>query len=260
MSIKEWLNQRDIWKRIEIVGDIAIIGIPFNKKPEDLIEIANKLLLGLPYIKSVWGRYRDVSGTYRLSTYVHLAGERRSETIYKEHGCKYLLDFTKVFFSEKLSYEHLRVARQVRKGEVIINMFSGFGPFSILSAVLGKPKMVYSIDVNPYAYYYMMVNIELNRAYEVIPVYGDAFKRIYDLEDADRIIAPLPELDDEAYEVALQKIKKGGIIHLYAEIDVNKGEDPIRIAMNKYKGAYFGRIVRSVNPHKYHVVVDIRVN
>ncbi|QGA53579.1 class I SAM-dependent methyltransferase family protein [Sulfolobus sp. E5-1-F] len=257
--IKRLQNQQDIWKRIEIVGDIVIIGVPFNKKPEDLIEIANKILSAFPYIKSVWGRYRDVSGTYRLPTYVHLAGEKRSETIYKEHKCKYFLDFTKVFFSEKLSYEHLRVARQVKRGEIIINMFSGFGPFSILSAVLSKPKVVYSIDVNPYAYYYMMVNVELNKAYEVLPIYGDAFKRIYDLEDADRIIAPLPELADKAYEVALQRVKKGGVIHLYTEVEAYRGEDPVKIAMNKYNGSYFGRIVRSVNPHKYHVAVDIKV-
>jgi len=153
--IKRLQNQQDIWKRIEIVGDIVIIGIPFNKRSEDLIEIANEILLTFPYIKSVWGRYRDISGTYRLSTYVYLAGEKRSETIYKEHKCKYFLDFTKVFFSEKLSYEHLRVARQVKRGEIIINMFSGFGPFSILSAVLGKPKVIYSIDANPYAYWYI---------------------------------------------------------------------------------------------------------
>ncbi|TRM77550.1 methyltransferase, partial [Sulfolobus sp. D5] len=30
-------------------------------------------------------------------------------------------------------------------------------------------------------------------------------------------------------------------------------------AKEKY-GAYFARIVRSVNPHKYHVALDIKVN
>ncbi|MEM0091016.1 MAG: class I SAM-dependent methyltransferase family protein [Saccharolobus sp.] len=260
MSIKELARKQGIWKRVEIIGDIAIIGIPFDKKPEDLQEIGNYILNTLPYVKSVWGRYRNVNGQYRLSTYVHLSGEKRSETIYKEHKCRYYLDFTKVFFSEKLSFEHLRVAKQVKRGEVIINMFAGFGPFSILSAVLGKPKVVYSIDINPYAYYYMMANVELNNAYEVIPIYGDAFKKIYDLEDADRIIAPLPELADKAYEVALQKIRKGGIIHLYTQVEVKKGEDPIKIAIQKYKGSYFARLVRSVNPSTYHVVVDIKVS
>jgi len=249
-----------IWKRVEILGDIAVIGVPFESREEDLKNYAKKILKRNPHVKSVWGKLRDTSGTYRLSTLIHLAGEKRSDTIYREHGCKYYLDITKVFFSTKLSYEHLRVASLVRKGEKIINMFAGFGPFSILSCVKGLPEVVYSIDINPYAYYFQKVNVELNKAYCVIPIYGDAFKRIYDLEDADRIISPLPELADEALEVALQKIKKGGIIHLYAEIEAKKDEDPIKKAKEKYPNGIFYRIVRSVNPTTYHVVIDILVS
>lgn len=252
--IKDLAKKLGLWKRLEIIGDIAVIGIPFDKKPEDVKPLAEEILQKLPYIKSVWGRYRDTKGDYRLSTLVHLAGEKRSETIYREHGCKYFLDIAKVFFSEKLSYEHLRVAKQVKRGEVIINMFAGFGPFSILSYVLGKPEIVYSIDINPYAYYYMMVNVDLNKAYGVIPIYGDAFEKIQYLPIADRIISPLPEKADEAFEVAYSHVKKGGIIHLYTEVE---GEDPIKIAKEKYPNVIFARIVRSVKPKVYHVVVDI---
>jgi tRNA (guanine37-N1)-methyltransferase len=244
------------WKRIEIVGDIAIIGIPFGKKPEDLKDYAKEIMSKHPYIKSVWGRYRDTKGDFRLPTYYHILGEKRSETIYKEHGCKYYLDFTKVFFSSKLSFEHLRIAKEVKKGEIIINMFAGYGPFSILSAKLGKPKLVYSIDINPYAYYYMMANVDLNKTYNVIPIYGDTFKKIYYLENADRIISPLPEKAKEAYEIALQKIKPGGIIHLFVEIESK--EDPVKEAMKLYPKAFFGRIVRSVKPFRYHVILDIK--
>lgn len=251
-------NQEILWKRIEIIGDIAVIGIPFNFDLNLLENYANYILKKIPNVKSVWGKFRDTKGEYRLSSFIHLAGEKRSTTIYKEHGCKYYLDITKVFFSSKLSYEHLRVAKEVRKDEIIINMFAGFGPFSILGYVLGKPKVVYSIDINPYAYYFQKVNVELNRAYGVLPIYGDAFKKIYDLEDADRIIIPLPERADEALEVAMQKIKKNGIIHIYVEVEVERGENPIKKASLKYKG-FFYRIVRSVSPSTYHVAVDMKV-
>ncbi|MEM0174274.1 MAG: class I SAM-dependent methyltransferase family protein [Sulfolobaceae archaeon] len=248
-----------IWKKIEILGDIAVIPIPFEYDERILKSYADEILKKYTYVKSVWGKLRDTSGKYRLSTLIHLAGEKKSDTIYKEHGCRYYLDITKVFFSTKLSYEHLRVASLVRENEKIINMFAGFGPFSILSCVKKKPQIVYSIDINPYAYYFQKVNVELNKAYCVLPIYGDAFKRIYDLEDADRIISPLPELADEALEVALQKVKKGGIIHLYAEIEVKKGENPVKKAMEKYPNGTFYRIVRSINPSTYHVVIDILV-
>ncbi|MBB5252841.1 tRNA 4-demethylwyosine(37)-methyltransferase Taw21 [Sulfurisphaera ohwakuensis] len=253
--IKDLVKELGLWKRVEIIGDIAVIGIPFDKTPEDVKPFAEELLRKLTYIKAVWGRYRDTHGDYRLSTLVHLAGEKRSETIYKEHGCRYFLDITKVFFSAKLSYEHLRIAKEVKSGEIIINMFAGYGPFSILSYILGKPKIVYSIDINPFAYYYMMVNIDLNKAYGVIPIYGNAFEKINYLPTADRIISPLPEKAEEAFKVAWDHVKSGGIVHLFTEVE---GEDPLNKIKDMYPNVIFARIVRSVKPKVYHVVVDIR--
>ncbi|AWR96609.2 class I SAM-dependent methyltransferase family protein [Acidianus sulfidivorans JP7] len=248
------------WKKIEIVGDIAIIGIPFNKKPSDLIDYAKEILNKNKYIKSVWGQYRDTSGEFRLSSFYHIYGEDRSYTIYKEYNCKYFLDITKVFFSSKLSYEHLRVAKQVRNGETIINMFAGYGPFSILSAKIGKPKIIYSFDINPFAYYFMMSNIDINKTFNVIPIYGDVFKKIYTVENADRIISPLPEKYKEAYEVALQKIKPNGVINLFIEVETSKENDnPVKKALDMFHKAKFARVVRSVRPYKYHVILDIYV-
>jgi len=252
--IKDLAKELGLWKRVEIVGDIAVVVIPFGKSAEDVRPFAQDLLKKFSYIKSVWGHYRDTKGEYRLSTFVHLAGENRSETVYKEHGCRYFLDVTKVFFSSKLSYEHLRVAKQVRQGEIIINMFAGYGPFSILSYILGKPSLVYSIDINPYAYYYMMANVDLNRAYGVIPIYGDVFKKIEHLPIADRIISPLPEKDVEAFKVAWEHVKQGGTIHLFTQVE---GEEPEKEAMRKYPNVVFARVVRSVKPKVYHVIVDI---
>ncbi|MEJ2770502.1 MULTISPECIES: tRNA 4-demethylwyosine(37)-methyltransferase Taw21 [unclassified Stygiolobus] len=254
--IEKLAKELGLWKKVEIVGDIAIIGIPFDKDVEEVRKLAEIILEKIPYVKSVWGKYRDISGDFRLSTTVHLAGEKKSETIYKEYGCKFFLDISKVFYSSKLSYEHIRVARLVRRGEVIINMFSGYGPFSILSYVMGGASTVYSIDINPFAYYYMMANVDLNKAFGVIPIYGDAFKKMdYLPYNVDRILAPLPEKAEEAYEVAMPHLKAGGILHLYTEIE---GNDPVSLAKSEYPNVVFARIVRSVKPKVYHVVVDIK--
>ncbi|BBG25280.1 class I SAM-dependent methyltransferase [Sulfuracidifex tepidarius] len=248
-----------IWKRIEIVGDVAIIGIPFNMSPEEVRPFAMDVMRENSKVRAVWGRPRGTEGNFRLSHYVHICGEMRSETLYRENGATFLLDFRKVFFSQTLSYEHRRISSLVRRGETVINMFSGYGPFSILSKIHGAGK-VYSMDINPYAYYYTMVNVELNKAYGVLPILGDAFKRIYEVEKADRIICPLPERDEEAFEVAKQRVKGGGesFIHVFAEVKVNKGENPVKEALRKFKGD-FARVVRSVKPGTYHVVVDVRV-
>ncbi|MEM3914186.1 MAG: class I SAM-dependent methyltransferase family protein [Metallosphaera sp.] len=246
-----------LWKRVEIVGDIALIPVPFEYNLQELKVYAEEVM-SKTKTSAVWGRKRDVSGRYRLPTYLHLAGESRSDTLYKEHGCTFYLDLRKVFFSEKLSYEHRRIAEKVRPGEKVINMFSGFGAISILAYKMRKPSVVYSIDINPFAYYFMMVNVELNKAYGVIPMYGDAFKRMEELEEVDRVISPLPERDEEAYLSAMKRLKEGGHLHLFVEVEVERGEDPVRKAMDRFPGALEGRIVRSTNPGKYHVILDIK--
>lgn len=255
--MRELAKQFGTWQRVEILNKVAIIGIPFDKKPEDLKPFAEALLEKLK-LEAVWGRPRGVEETSRVGKYYLLAGRPVSEVIYKEHGFKFVLDFTKVFFSQKLMYEHDRISRLVRPGEIVVNMFAGYGPFSVMSCVRGKPNVVFSIDINPYAYYYNFVNADLNEAYCVVPMWRDAFKAVFELPRPHRIIAPLPERADEALEVALQVIRPGGTIHLFTTVEAKKGEDPVKKAMERYKGAVFGRVVRSYKPGVYHVVVDIK--
>ncbi|MCD6301623.1 MAG: class I SAM-dependent methyltransferase family protein, partial [Staphylothermus sp.] len=140
-------NARKIWGRIEIIGDIAVIRVPFDMDSEELVPLAEKIIAELPYVKSVWAGLPGVAGPYRLRKYVHLAGEKRSETIYKEHGCLFKVDITKVYVSPTLNYEHKRVAQQVKPGETVVNMFAGAGFFSIIIAKYSKPKIVHSIDI-----------------------------------------------------------------------------------------------------------------
>jgi methyltransferase (EC 2.1.1.-) len=97
---------RAIWKRLEVLGDVAII-----RKPPDLdVEIelykrlSNEIMKRLPYVKSVWLAVSPVLGPYRVREFIHLAGEPRSETVYKEHGCLFKLDFRKVYVSPALNY------------------------------------------------------------------------------------------------------------------------------------------------------------
>lgn len=196
---------------------------------------------------------------YRLSEYVHLAGEERSEVTYRENGCTFKLDFTKVFFSQTLSFEHLRVGKEVRSGEVVVNMFAGFGPFSVIAAKIGRPKVVYSIDLNPYAYYYMHVNRSLNDTPEVVPIFGDAFERRRELRIADRIIAPLPERWRDVWKVVHKHARSGTQVHLYVQVEVKKRENPLAKAEELVPEGERYRVVRSLKPTLYHVAVDLEV-
>ncbi|MET1160468.1 MAG: class I SAM-dependent methyltransferase family protein [Thermoprotei archaeon] len=263
---------KKIWGRMEIIGDILVIRVPFDLDPETLKPLAERVLQELPYIKSVWGALPGVKGEYRLRDYVHLAGEKRSETIYKEYGCLFKLDITKVYISPSLSYEHYRVAKLVEPGEVVTNMYAGAGLFSIIMAKHAKPKLVYSIDINPDAYRYMVENVKLNKVEGiVIPILGDAAKVIEEkLRDtSDRVLMPYPDIVLEHLVYAVMAIREKGWIHIYLHVEAGKEEDPVTKGMEiagehlaslvKNYEFRFGRIVRPIAPRKYQIVLDTYV-
>ena len=264
---------KKIWGRMEIIGDILVIRIPFDVKPEELKPLAERVLKELPYVKSVWGALPGVKGEYRLRDYVHLAGEKRSETIYKEYGCLFKLDITRVYISPSLSYEHYRVAKLVEPGEVVTNMFAGAGLFSIIMAKHAKPKIVYSIDINPDAYQYMVENVKLNKVEDiVIPILGDAAKVIEEKlqNTSDRVLMPYPDIALDYLIYALKALRNKGWIHIYLHVEAGKDEDPVEkakviagekleeLGVSKYEFR-LGRIVRPIAPRKYQVVLDAYV-
>ncbi|HJX04804.1 MAG TPA: class I SAM-dependent methyltransferase family protein, partial [Thermoplasmata archaeon] len=144
-----------------------------------------------------------------------VAGEKTTETVHKEYGLVFKMDLRKVFFSPRLATERETVAKQVKPGEVVIDMFAGIGPFSIMIAKSRSPKMVYAIDLNPEAIAYMKENIVLNKVQDVVPVEGDAREKIGEIEPADRIIMNLPHDAHGFVADALRALKPGGVIHYY---------------------------------------------
>jgi tRNA (guanine37-N1)-methyltransferase len=202
-----------------------------------------------------------------------LSGERRTETIHREHGCVFKIDLEKCYFSPRLSYERLRIAELIEPQEVVVNMFAGVGCYSISIAKHSEPLKVYSIDVNPSAIQYLHENIRLNRVADVvIPIQGDS-KEVIEQERrnvADRVLMPLPERAYEYLDYALLALKPTeGWIHYYAFEHAKKDEDPVEKAeakmskkMRKLGVSFkveFGRIVRPIGPRWYQVVLDIHV-
>ncbi|MGC8572685.1 MAG: class I SAM-dependent methyltransferase [Caldisphaera sp.] len=263
-----------IWKnpKIEYIGDIAIIKVPFNDvNEEELKKLANEILEKNKFVKSVWHAATPVMGELKIRDYKYLAGEKRSETIYKEHNCMFKVDIKKVFITPRLSYEHLRIANLVKEGERIINMFAGAGLFSIIIAKKSNPKVVHSIDINPDAYKYMIENIELNKVKDiVVPYLGDAKEIIEEklLDSSDRVLMPLPDKALDYVKYAISSIDKMGYIHLYLHVSarkdeyLSKAEELTKKELEKYNITYKiinSKEVRPVGPRLYQVVVDVYV-
>ena len=123
----------DLYGAFDQIGDIIILRIP-----ESLVskkEIIGKVLLEkVKTAKSVFYQSSPVSGDFRTRKLELLAGEDKTETEYKEHGCRFIVDVEKAFFSPRLSTERDRIANLIQDGETVINMFGGVGMFSIIAA------------------------------------------------------------------------------------------------------------------------------
>lgn len=207
----------------DIIGDIAIVEIPENLEQKEK-DIAEAILKFNKHVKVVCKKVSKVSGIERVRKVKVIGGEDRTETVYTEHGCKYKLDINMVFFTPRLSNERLRIADLVKKGETVIDMFAGIGPFAILLAKRGA--IVHAIDINEKAFKYLQENILVNKVLNNVKSYLGDSRGIIDKNNlkADRVIMNLPEKAIDYLDAAFKASKK--FIHLYAfqrDEDLSKG-------------------------------------
>jgi len=264
---------RLIYKSYDIVGDIAIIRVPEPLRERSKI-IAEAVMQTHNNVEAVWRQAGAVSGDFRLRKLKWVAGENRTQTHCGEYGCLFKVDLEKCYFSPRLAYERMRIARKIEPGEVVLNMFAGVGCYSIVIAKHSEAEKIFSIEINPVAIRYMRENIELNKIEEkVVPVQGDAREVVEErLQNvADRVLMPLPEKAYEYLDYAILALKStGGWIHYYDFEHAKKPEDPIEKVEAKMSQKLqtlgvnfiveFKRIVRTTGPNWYQVVLDIRVN
>lgn len=197
----------------DVVGSVAII-----KLPEELLPHAKQVGLALrraiPRLATV-ALDKGVKGEMRVRDLEVIVGGPGTETLHTEFGIQLLVDPAKTYFNPRLSNERFRIAKLVREGEKVIDMFAGVGPFSIMIARHASPAVVFAVDLNPDAIEFMRRNIELNRADKVMPIQGDAREVLYDLPCADRIIMNLPHSAKDFFHDALARLNMNGTIHLY---------------------------------------------
>ena len=260
-------ESEELFSAFDQIGDIIVIRIPDSLLSKKKV-IGETLLKEVSTAKSVLYQSSDVSGDFRTRSLELLAGEDKTETEYKEFGCRFFVDVEKVFFSPRLSTERERIADVITDGETVINMFGGVGMFSILAAK-NKKCTVYNIDINPVASQLCEKNISLNKLVgEVISLNGDAAQIVNDQlkEKGDRTLMLLPERSDEFLESAILATKNGGIIHYYSHIHADKKQDAPKLSEEHFlkvtnvKSEILGsKIVRAVGPRYYQTVVDVKI-
>ena len=250
------------------IGDIIIVRIPDSLVSKKQI-IGKTLLEQVSTANSVFYQSSPVEGDFRTRKLEVIAGEDKTQTEYKENGCRFIVDVEKAFFSPRLSTERERIAGLVKDGEVIINMFGGVGMFSLLAAK-NTACTVYNIDLNPVASQLCKENVQINKLKgDVISLNGDATEVINEqlIGKADRVLMLLPERSDEFLDSALNALKDKGIIHYYSHMHADRKQDAGKLSeehfmnVNKTNAEIItSRNVRPVGPRFYQTVVDVKIS
>jgi len=250
----------------DMVGSIII----FSDFPKQLSKkekiIGKEILSNFRHFKSVFKKTKKYSGRFRTPKLKLLAGESNKETIHKENNVRLKLNVEKVYFSARLSEERKRIAKKVRKNEKILVMFSGCGVYPLVIAKNTKAREIYGIEINPTAHKYALENVKLNKINNINLLLGDVKKVSPKIKEKfNRIIMPLPKGAESFLGLALNKIRKNGIIHFYSFAEENNYDRIKKIINNecekKKKKCRILDIVKcgQFSPRVYRLCVDFRV-
>jgi tRNA (guanine37-N1)-methyltransferase len=250
----------------DTIGDIILIKLK-GELLDYKKEIGETLLKTNRNIKTVC-LTKPVTGELRTRDLEVIAGEKCTKTIYKEYGLKFEVDVSKTYFSPRLATERKRVADLVKPDEIVVDMFAGIAPFSIMIAKYAHPKIVYSIDKNKNAIEYAKKNIKKNNVLDKIEVIHADAKNIYTILDqigvkADRIIMNLPFSSYLFFKYALKIIANSCKIHYYdilKEEKVNRRINDLKKIAEKNETSLINFDIRKIKtyaPREFYIGIDI---
>ena len=251
----------------DIFGNIALVKFPRGIKAKDKKLFADKLLHDNKSVTTVLEKTRGFRGRLRKQETKWLAGEKTKEVLYRENGCVFRFNIDKTYFSPRLSNERKEIAQKIKKGDEVLVMFAGVGPYSIVIAKNSGASKVVSIEINKEANKYAKMNVELNGVKGKVEIIQGDVKRIANKikEKYDVIVMPRPQLKDSFLREAFILSKKGTRIFYY---DFCK-EEEIEQIVNRIKSEAkkSGRKIKilkikkagEIAPYKYRIRVDFVV-
>lgn len=204
----------------EVIGDIAVVndlaGIDREEAVNGILQHQN--------VKTILLKKGGLEGEFRIGDYEKLYGDE-TETVHREFSCRYQVDPTKVYFSERFSTERKRVIDQIDEGERVLVMFAGVGPFAILAAKKSDPGEVVAVEKNPEGAEYLKENIRMNGVEDTVKgIGGDVGEIVPEQRMFDRVVMPLPESANEFLGLAMEHTGDNGVIHYYRFVEDDEWE------------------------------------
>ncbi len=256
-------------KSLDYLGNIAIISFYDSVSKKNKLKFAKSILRKQKQIKTVLEKKGKIKGRLRKISTIHLLGERTKEVLYRENNCVFRFNIDSTYFSPRLSNERKEISESIKKNDVVLVMFAGVGPFSIVLAKHSLAKKVFSNEINREANKYMKLNIELNKLKERVEILPGDIKRIAKklskLVKFNVIIMPRPQLresflkeafilskkDTKIYYYDFCKIEDTGKIKEKIVSEAKKCRKKIKIISIKHAG--------EIAPYKIRVRVDFKV-
>jgi len=226
----------------------------------------------LPNIRSIYINRGKIRGTFREPEKIEFVEGIDDPIIeHKEHEVRYKFDITKIMFSKGNINERKYLATLIKKDENIVDMFAGIGYFSLPIAKHSLVKQIYSIELNPESYKFLVENININHLSDkIVPINGDCRKEVLKLSKsgikADRVIMGVFPAPKDYIKEALSLVKDKGTIFHYEGVVENGNFEVLfqefnRIALKEGFNPELisHRIVKSYGPRLFHSVLDIFV-
>jgi tRNA (guanine37-N1)-methyltransferase len=266
-SLQELLSKEEqvvLRTSMDVIGGLAILEIPKMLEGKEEM-IALEVLKANKKIKTVLKKGRH-EGVFRTQKLKWLAGEDTRVAECKENNVTLKVDVEKVYFTPRLSSERKRISSLVNKGEDVLVMFSGCGPYTCVIAKNTLAKKVVGVEINPAGHKYALENIRINKLKNAFSTCGDAKKIVPALGmKFDRIVMPLPQSAEEYLSIALTAANKGATIHFYdfeLQTESGKGVEKVRKAClaagRKWKLAAIVKAGQS-SPRAYRYCLDFKV-
>ncbi len=247
----------------ELLGDIVVLELPRELLRHRSL-IGETVLRLHPKASSVMNR-SGIRGVFREPRVELIAGSG-SVTLHRENGCVFKLDPTRVMFSFGNLEERKRMAGVSDVDEVVVDMFSCVGQFSIPVALHSGPRMVYAVEKNPVAFGFLEENVGLNRLGNMRPILGDC-RVVTPRGLADRVIMGYLFETEKYLPSAVDALKDdGGVIHYHTTShreEIGSEEERIEKIVEqqgRVVDSVVSRIVKSYAPKVFHYVLDITVS
>ncbi|MEW5318686.1 MAG: hypothetical protein WDW38_009888 [Sanguina aurantia] len=150
----------DVPQSFETVGHIAHLNLREEQLPYKLI-IGQVLVDKNVHLKTVVNKIGSIDNEFRVFAMEVIGGETRLETEVMQHGIKFKLDFSQVYWNSRLEKEHERLVQGFKFTDTIVDVMAGIGPFALPAALKGCT--VYANDLNPASVHYLTLNAKSNK-------------------------------------------------------------------------------------------------